>query len=88
MGANISEAHTPSSPHMKQPPSKVRGANPPFFPTQVYETSGARLLDFYAALAPPPPEGFEPETHLPLARLTRWRFTYAEAMLRERNQLH
>jgi len=71
-----------------QPATKVRGANPPFFPTQVYETSGARLLDFYAALAPPVPEWFEPEARPPLLRLARWRFAYAEAMLRERQRPH
>jgi hypothetical protein len=69
------------------PAAKVRGANPPFFPTQVYETAGARLLDFYAGLAPAAPDWFEPAQRDPLVRLARWRFTYAEAMLRERNRL-
>lgn len=74
---------------MKQKPAApVRGANPPFFPTHVYETTGARLLDFYAALAPAVPEHFLPRETDPLARLVRWRFTYAEAMLRERTKPH
>jgi hypothetical protein len=71
-----------------KPAAKVRGANPPFFPTHVYETTGARLLDFYAGLAPGMPEWFEPGMRDPLARLARWRFTYAEAMLRERGRPH
>ena len=71
-----------------KPATPVRGANPPFFPTHVYETTGARILDFYAALAPVAPDWFQPGETDPLARLTRWRFTYGEAMLRERTRPH
>ncbi len=71
-----------------KPAVPVRGANPPFFPTHVYETTGARLLDFFAGLAPDVPEWFLPREADPLTRLARWRFSYAEAMLRERTRPH